>query len=254
MARWIRFARTASTGFGQIEGDQVRVFEGDLFAEPRPTDEVLPLSGLQWLTPVQPGKVIAMYNNFNALLQKMKLAPPAEPQYLLKPPNTFLPTGAPIPRPACDSRVVFEGELGIVIGRTCKAVSEAHAMSHVFGYTCANDVTAVDLLTRDPSFAHWARAKGFDGFCPFGPSVATDLKPENLIVRTTLNGSLRQDFPVSDMHFSVPQLVSALSHDMTLQPGDLILAGTSIGVGVLKPGSRVDVEIAGIGTLGNRFG
>ncbi len=253
MARWIRFTHDKLTAFGQIDGDRVHVFEGDLFGVNRPTGRVLPLADVQLHYPVQPGKVIAMYNNFRGLLQKMAVSPPTEPQYLLKPPNTFADPGATIVRPDCDSRIIFEGELAVVIGKTCKAVSEAQALSHVFGYTCANDVTATDLLTRDPSFVHWVRAKGFDGFCPFGPVIATGLDPSQLVVRTLLNGTVRQDFPVSDMLFPVPRLISLLSRDMTLLPGDLILCGTSVGVGVMKSGSRVDVEIAGIGTLSNRF-
>jgi 2-keto-4-pentenoate hydratase/2-oxohepta-3-ene-1,7-dioic acid hydratase in catechol pathway len=115
-------------------------------------------------------------------------------------------------------------------------------------------VTATDLLTRDPAFTQWTRAKAFDGFCPFGPAIATGLDPAALVVRTTLNGSVRQDYPTSDMLFSVPELVSKISRDMTLEPGDLILCGTSVGVGVMKPGSTVEVEIEGIGRLVNRFG
>jgi 2-keto-4-pentenoate hydratase/2-oxohepta-3-ene-1,7-dioic acid hydratase in catechol pathway len=256
MTRWVRFHdRAGNIGFGTLEaGDAVRVHTGDLFASPTPTGVTLPLAEVTLRHPVQPSKVIAMYNNYRALLEKMKLSRPADPLYLLKPPNTYLDPGAPIEKPACDSRIIFEGELAIVIGRNCKGVSEAQALEHVFGYTCVNDVTATDLLTRDPSFAHWVRAKGFDGFCPFGPAIATGLDPSTLVVRTILNGVVRQDYPVADMLFSVPQLVSKISCDMTLNPGDLILCGTSVGVGVMKPGSTVEVEIDGIGKLINRFG
>jgi 2-keto-4-pentenoate hydratase/2-oxohepta-3-ene-1,7-dioic acid hydratase in catechol pathway len=147
---------------------------------------------------------------------------------------------------------VFEGELGIVIGKTTKDVAVGQAMDHVFGYTCANDVTAVDILQRDPSFAQWVRAKGFDTFCPFGPAVVTGLDPATLNVKTLLDGVVRQDYPISDMRFSVEQIVSMISHDMTLLPGDIILCGTSVGVGSMKPGSTVEVEIGGIGKLSNR--
>jgi 2-keto-4-pentenoate hydratase/2-oxohepta-3-ene-1,7-dioic acid hydratase in catechol pathway len=126
-------------------------------------------------------------------------------------------------------------------------------LDHVFGYTCANDVTVADILNRDASFTQWVRAKGFDTFCPFGPSVTTGLDPAKLQVRTILNGDVRQDYPISDMRFSVEQLVSLISHDMTLFPGDIILCGTSIGVGSMKPGSTVEVEIGGIGKLSNRY-
>jgi 2-keto-4-pentenoate hydratase/2-oxohepta-3-ene-1,7-dioic acid hydratase in catechol pathway len=150
--------------------------------------------------------------------------------------------------------VVFEGELGIVIGKTCSAVPEAQALDHVFGYTCANDVTVSDILNRDASFTQWDRAKGFDTFCPMGPVVATGLDPSTLTVTTRLNGDVRQHYPISDMRFSVQQLVSLISFDMTLHRGDVILCGTSVGVGSMKPGSLVEVEIDGIGKLSNWYG
>ena len=124
----------------------------------------------------------------------------------------------------------------------------------MFGYTCANDVTVADILNRDASFAQWVRAKGFDTFCPMGPVVATGLDPATLTVTTLLDGEVRQHYPISDMRFSVQQLVSLISLDMTLHPGDVILCGTSVGVGSMKPGSLVEVEIDGIGKLSNRFG
>jgi 2-keto-4-pentenoate hydratase/2-oxohepta-3-ene-1,7-dioic acid hydratase in catechol pathway len=155
--------------------------------------------------------------------------------------------------PAAPVKVVYEGELAIVIGRATKAVPEDQAMSFVFGYTCANDVTVADILNRDASFAQWVRAKGFDTFCPLGPAVVQGLDPATLRVQTRLNGDIRQDYPVSDMRFSVAQLVSMISQDMTLLPGDVILCGTSVGVGSMKPGSDVEIEISGIGTLRNRY-
>jgi 2-keto-4-pentenoate hydratase/2-oxohepta-3-ene-1,7-dioic acid hydratase in catechol pathway len=126
-------------------------------------------------------------------------------------------------------------------------------LSHVFGYTVANDVTVADILNRDSSFAQWVRAKGLDTFCPFGPVVATGIDPTTLVVKTILNGDIRQDYPISDMRFSVQQLVSLISADMTLYPGDIILCGTSVGVGSMKPNSVIEIEIAGIGKLTNDF-
>ncbi|WP_298928547.1 fumarylacetoacetate hydrolase family protein [uncultured Ramlibacter sp.] len=252
-SHWVRFMDGGTPRFGTVEGDAVRVCEGDMFAGASPTDRMLALAGLQLLAPVQPSKVLALWNNFHALGEKLKLDAPAEPLYLIKSPNSYLAPGGVIRKPACDGKVVFEGELGIVIGRTASQVSEQRALEHVFGYTCANDVTVADILNRDASFAQWVRAKGFDTFCPFGPVVATGLDPAQLTVRTILNGDVRQDYPISDMRFSVQQLVSLISQDMTLYPGDIILCGTSVGVGSMKPGSLVEVEIAGIGKLSNRF-
>ena len=251
--RWMRFAEGDTERFGTLEGARVRIWHGDMFSHPRRGDRTVALADLRSLLPVQPSKVIALWNNFKALGAKLDLAVPAEPLYLVKTPNSYLAPGGTIRHPGGGVKVVFEGELGIVIGRRCTRVAEDDAMDHVFGYTCANDVTVADILNRDPSFPQWVRAKSFDTFCPFGPVVATGLDAQALRVRTLLNGDVRQDYPIADMRFSVAQLVSRISQDMTLLPGDIILCGTSIGVGSMKPGSTVEVEIAGIGRLSNRF-
>lgn len=250
---WVRFRNDHTIHFGLLEGDQIRVFKGDMFAAPVPTDKLLQLTDVKLLMPVQPTKVIALWNNFKALGDKLKLPTPAEPLYLLKSPNSWLNPGEVIKNPAQEGKIVFEGELGIVIGKPATEVSEIDAMDHVFGYTCANDVTHADILNRDASFTQWVRAKGFDTFCPFGPAVATGLDPHTLVVKTTLNGSIRQEYCISDMRFSVAQLVNRISYDMSLLPGDIILCGTSLGVGSMKPGSDIEIEIAGIGKLTNRF-
>ena len=251
--RWVRFLHTGEAGFGTLDGEQVRVFSGAMFERPVPTGRSLALVDVKLLAPTQPSKVIALWNNFKALGDKLKLTAPPEPLYFLKSPNSYLNPFETIVKPPGDGKVVFEGELGIVIGKLAKNVAEADAMAFVFGYTCANDVTAADVLNRDPTFAQWVRAKGYDTFCPFGPCVATGLDPATLVVKTTLNGDVRQDYPVSDMRFGAAQLVSRISHDMTLLPGDIILCGTSVGVGSMKPGSTVEVEIGGIGKLVNHF-
>jgi 2-keto-4-pentenoate hydratase/2-oxohepta-3-ene-1,7-dioic acid hydratase in catechol pathway len=250
---WVRFRQDQCIRFGILQGEQVRVCEGDMFTRAIPTDRLVPLASVELLTPVEPTKVIALWNNFHALGAKLGLPVPSEPLYLIKSPNSYLQPGGTIRNPPGGGKVVFEGELGIVIGKTCKQVPQREALGHVFGYTCANDVTVADILNRDASFAQWVRAKGFDTFCPFGPVVATGLDPSKLVVRTVLNGEVRQDYPISDMRFSVEQLVSLISQDITLYPGDIILCGTSVGVGSMKPGSTVAVEIAGIGRLSNRF-
>jgi 2-keto-4-pentenoate hydratase/2-oxohepta-3-ene-1,7-dioic acid hydratase in catechol pathway len=252
MALWIRYEHAGSTGFGTLDGETVHEHRGDVFDDAVPTGRTLALADVRLLMPVQPGKVIALWNNFKALGDKLGLAAPPEPLYFIKSPNAYLNPGETIRKPASVEKIVFEGELGIVIGRRCKEAGEAEAARCIFGYTCANDVTAADVLNRDASFAQWTRAKGYDTFCPIGPAVATGLDPATLVVRTTLDGQTRQDYPAADMRFTVPRLVSLLSHDMTLEPGDVVLIGTSIGVGSMKPGSTVEVEIAGIGKLVNR--
>ena len=252
--RWVRFEEAGRAGFGTLEGETIRVHRGDMYGTPEPTGALLPVAGVKLLMPCQPSKVIALWNNFAALGEKLKLAVPAEPLYLLKAPNSFANPGDLIRKPRCDGKVVFEGELGIVIGKRASGVAERDALDHVFGYTCANDVTVADILNRDASFTQWVRAKGFDTFCPMGPAIATGLDAAKLVVKTRLNGETRQDYPISDMRFSVERLVSLISADMTLEPGDVILCGTSIGVGSMKPDSDIEIEIEGIGTLRNRYG
>lgn len=249
---WVRFESGGREGFGRLDGDRILVHEGNLFEAPRATGQSVDASRARLLAPTRPTKVIALWNNFGALAAKLGLSRPAEPLYLLKPPNSFADPGAPIRRPpGVEGKLVFEGELAIVIGRRATRVPLEQAMAHVFGYTAANDVTIADIIQKDPSFPQWVRAKGFDGFCPFGPAIATGIDPAALSVRTRLDGELRQNYPLSDMRFSVAELVSMISHDMTLEAGDLILCGTSVGVGAMKPGQHVSVEIDGIGTLHN---
>ena len=254
MTHWIRFAENGVPGFEQLDGATVDVYSGDMFDSPQPTGRTVALAAVTLLVPAAAGKMVALWNNFHALAAKLGNPVPAEPLYFIKGNGSYLASGEPIRRPpSYGGKVIFEGELGIVIGRTCRAVSEADAPAHIFGYTCINDVTAVDLLNKDATFAQWTRAKSFDTFGVFGPVVATGLDPLQLSVRTVLDGQERQNYPVADMVFPPARLVSLISQDMTLDPGDVIACGTSIGVGSMKAGSTVAVTIDGIGTLVNRF-
>ena len=255
MTHWGRYEHAGTVGFGTIEGDTVTVHEGDMFAGAQATGETLALADVTLLAPCQPTKMVALWNNFHALAAKLDVAEPDEPLYLLKANNSFLGPGEVIRRPkAYGGKVVYEGELGIVIGKECKEVSEADADGFIFGYTCINDVTAAELINKDKTFAQWVRAKSFDTFGVFGPFIATGLEPGSLVVKTVLNGDERQNYPISDMIFPVEKLVGMLSHDMTLMPGDVICCGTSIGVGSMKePSNTVEITIEGIGTLANVF-
>lgn len=255
MAHWIRFERDGIAGFGTLDGSTITVHTGDLFANPATTAETIALSSVRVLTPCAPTKIIALWNNSRALGERLKVAAPEEPLFLLKSIGSALPHDGVIMRPASyPGKVVFEGELGIVIGKACSNIGEAEAASAIFGYTCINDVTAADLLNKNPTFPQWARAKSFDTFGVFGPVIATGLDPMKLSIKTVLNGAERQNYPVSDMYFPPHALVAALSKDMTLLPGDLIMCGTSVGVGVMKePHNVVEVTIDGIGTLRNTF-
>src|SRR5574341_39947 len=197
--RWLRYHVDGVDAFGTLHDDEVHEHRGDFFGSNTPTGRRVPLHRVQLLMPVQPTKVIALWNNFGQLREKLQLALPEEPLYLLKSPNSWSAHGDSIPLPRGGGKVAFEGELGIVIGKPCRAATESDAMAHVFGYTCANDVTVSDILFRDASFAQWTRAKGLDGFCPMGPVVATALDPTTLRVRTLLDGQVRQDYAISDM-------------------------------------------------------
>ena len=251
VTRWVRFERNGAVGFGTLDGQTIAVHGGSMFDDPTPTGEHVPLGAVRLLAPSQPTKMIALWNNFRALGAKLGLSAPPEPLWFIKAASSYAGPGAVVRRPpSYDGKVVFEGELAIVIGKRCGNATPDQAETSVFGYTCVNDITASDLLQKDPSFAQWTRAKSFDGFSPFGPAIATGLRPETLTVRTVLNGAERQNYPVSDMVFPVPALVALLSRDVTLLPGDVICCGTSLGVGVMRePRNTVDVTIEGIGTL-----
>jgi 2-keto-4-pentenoate hydratase/2-oxohepta-3-ene-1,7-dioic acid hydratase in catechol pathway len=253
--RWTRFNHHGRAVCGVIEGDEVLVCHGDLFANPQPTGERVPLAGLAWLPPCVPGKIIGLWNNFRAAQVHNGLAEPAEPLYFMKSPDSAVGHEAAIPAAAADvGRVIFEGELAVVVGRKARAVPREQAADFIFGYACANDVTAVERLRRDPSFPQWTRAKSFDGFGPFGPWIDTAFDPAAAMLRTVVGGRERQNYALADMFFSPADLVSRISHDMTLLPGDVILCGTSLGAMPMKAGSTVEVVIDGLGTLRNVYG
>lgn len=254
MTHWIRFEHGGDVKFGTLQDETITIHRGDMFSAPEPTSETVSLEEVKVLTPTLASKMVALWNNFYALAAKFKLTIPEEPLYFIKSTGSFLASGETIRRPqSYDGRIIFEGELGVVIGKVCKAVAEADADQFIFGYTCVNDVTAFELINKDSSFAQWTRAKSFDTFGPFGPVVATGLKPTELTIKTILNGEERQNYPVSDMIFPPAKLVNLISQDMTLLPGDIITCGTSLGAGSMKPGSSIEVVIEGIGRLRNSF-
>ncbi|MCA3262085.1 MAG: fumarylacetoacetate hydrolase family protein [Telmatospirillum sp.] len=252
--KWVRARHATREIFGTLEGDRLLVHGGDMFAAAAPTGESLAVAELAFLPPVRPRKFIGLWNNFHAAAAKNGWTIPAEPLYFLKADNALAAHQSEIAMPGDDiGRIFYEGELGIVIGKTAKAATPEQAAAAIFGYTCVNDVTAFELLTRDASFAQWTRAKSFDGFGPIGPAVATGLDAQALVVRTRVNGRERQNYPVADMIFSPVSLVERISRDMTLEPGDVIACGTSLGALPVKAGTLVEVEIDGIGVLANRF-
>jgi 2-keto-4-pentenoate hydratase/2-oxohepta-3-ene-1,7-dioic acid hydratase in catechol pathway len=172
----------------------------------------------------------------------------------MKPVTSVIGPNATIYRPRDhQGRVIFEAELGIVIGKQCRSITADRADEHIFGYTCVNDVTGVEFLFEDKAFQQWTRSKGFDTFTPIGPCINTDIDPAGLRILAIQNGEGRQDYPVSDMIFSPQQIVAMISGYQTLVPGDLICCGTSVGARTMKPGSEIEISIPGIGSLVNQF-
>ena len=197
---------------------------------------------------VTPGKIVCVGRNYVAHAREMGNDVPAVPMLFLKPPTSVIGPGDAILLPPQSRQVEHEAEIGVVIGRRVRRISPDEAVTAIRGFTCANDVTARDLQKTD---GQWGRAKGFDTFCPAGPVVAEGLDWRTLEVIGRVNGEERQRGRAADMHFPIPVLVSFISEAMTLEPGDLILTGTPAGVGPLRPGDVVEVEIPGVGVLRN---
>jgi 2-keto-4-pentenoate hydratase/2-oxohepta-3-ene-1,7-dioic acid hydratase in catechol pathway len=253
MALWVRYRLPdARIGFGVLQGEKVIEHGGDLFGEASPTGREQPKSSVRLLAPCVPSKIIALWNNFHALNAKLGMAPPQHPMFLIKPSTSLAGPDDPIRRPAgYEGKIAFEGELAIVIGRTCRNVSIANAAEYIFGYTCINDVTAIDLLQENKDFPQWCRSKGFDTFSCLGPAIANDLSWSTARVVTKLGETERQNYPLSDMILGPAELVSGLSRDLTLLPGDVIACGTSLGVGSIPQGATVHVSVDDIGVLSN---
>ncbi len=250
--KWLRFAHQGRIGFGVLEQERIRVHQGDLFASPQDTGATLALADVQVLAPCEPRQFFALWNNFKAAAAKNNWAEPSEPLYFLKGANSFSHHQAPVPKPRhYDGRIIYEAELAVVIGKGGRDIALADAASHVFGYTCVNDVTALEMLYADASFAQWTRCKSMDGFTPFGPCIETDVDLSQCQVVARVNGRERQNYPVSDMFFSPLELVSRLSRDVTLMPGDIISCGTSLGAMPWQAGATVEVAIEAIGVLSN---
>ncbi|MFP4344105.1 MAG: fumarylacetoacetate hydrolase family protein [Anaerolineales bacterium] len=213
---------------------------------------VAPLEQVELLAPVVPGKIVALGRNYVAHAEEHDAEVPKEPLIFLKAPSSVQDPGSAIVLPALSERVEHEAELTLVIGRRCRHVAAADAWDVLLGVTGANDVTARDLQRKD---GQWARSKSFDTFCPLGPAIATHLAPsqlESLEVLCRVNGEVRQRGNTSQMVFSIPEIIAYVTAVMTLEPGDVILTGTPSGVGPLRPGDEVEVEVEDVGLLGNR--
>lgn len=257
--RWTRLLDPAGhSTFAHITGEAAQPIQGTPFDPPgtwQDRGEPIALDAVSWLPPVQPSKVIALWKNFHALAIKQQQTIPEEPLYALRAPSSLAAHRQPVVKPASyDGAVFYEGELALVVGKTMRAVAPAEVRAHLLGCTIANDVTAMELINRDPSFPQWSRSKSFDTFGVIGPWIDTDFDWTGASVRTRVNGRERQNYPLADMIFEPLTLLSRLSHDMTLEPGDVVLCGTSVGALPLRPGTDLEVEITGLGVLANRYG
>ncbi|MFI8596016.1 DUF2437 domain-containing protein [Kocuria koreensis] len=254
--RIARFTAEDQLFYGRVDGEDgqetVTVLAGDPFYTGiNPTEKTFPMADVRLVAPIIPrSKVIGVARNWNEHASELGNEAPTSPQFFLKPNTSVVGPGDPVTLPDTSEEVSYEAELAVVIGRMCKSVPVERVPEVIFGYTCGNDLTARDLQATD---LQWTRAKGFDGSCPLGPWIETDLDTENLSVRSWVDGELKQDGSTSDMIFGVADLVSRISDAFTLLPGDVILTGTPAGVGLVEDGQEVEIEVGGIGALVNRM-
>ncbi|HIY94436.1 MAG TPA: fumarylacetoacetate hydrolase family protein [Candidatus Rothia avicola] len=252
--RIARFTVDDTLHFGQVEGEPgeetITVLSGDPFYTGiNPTDKRYPINDVRLLAPIIPrSKVIGVARNWRDHASELGNETPTTPQFFFKPNTSVIGPGDPIALPEWSDNVSFEGELAVVIGRIAKSVPLGRVPEVIYGFTVANDLTARDAQKTD---IQWARAKGFDGACPLGPWIETDLDTDDLTIQTWVDGDLKQDGTTADMVFSVAELVAAASEYFTLLPGDVILTGTPAGVGRLSAGNEVEIEVEGIGSLIN---
>lgn len=250
----MKIARFSTPGgdprFGILDDDEIVVLVGDpMFVGFDTTEERIPLADVRLLAPVIPrSKVVAVGRNYRGHAAELGNEVPAEPLLFFKPNTSVIGPGDAIVLPRQSEQVDFEGELAVVIGSIAKNVPAADAASVVFGYTVANDVTARDLQKKD---GQWARAKGFDTFCPLGPVIETEFVPAGQVIGTRVNEQIRQAGVLSDMVHSVPAIIEFVTAAFTLLPGDVILTGTPAGVGPIVSGDSVEVTVEGIGSLTN---
>lgn len=252
--RFVRFSskRNDKTSYGSVVGETITPLSGPPWETAKPCGEPLELAETVLHAPVEPSKILCIGLNYPVHVEASHSADkaPEQPLVFLKPPSSIIGSGDSIIYPAQSERVDYEAELAIVIGRRTKNISEKEYESAIFGYTCANDVTARDLQKKD---GQWGRAKGFDSFCPVGPWIVPSLEGKDVTIEGIHNGQVRQSGKISQMIFDIPFLISYLSSIFTLLPGDLILTGTPAGIAPMKPGDTIEVRIEGIGSLINQL-
>lgn len=253
----IRYRDNNSINFGILENEDIYSLKGDIFADFIKGEKVNKLENVELLAPIEPPNIIAIGLNYRQHAEESGSEIPEKPVVFLKATTSLTGPGSDIilPKLAPDE-VDYEAELAVVIGKDCKNIETVSVPNYILGYTCANDVSARDCQRRLDK--QWARAKSFDTFCPLGPWIETDLEPDNLEISSILNGKVMQHSNTADMIFDINQLVSYLSHNMTLKAGTVIITGTPEGVGFarkepvfLSEGDQIEIKIEGIGSLIN---
>ncbi|MDQ7096029.1 fumarylacetoacetate hydrolase family protein [Desulfosporosinus sp. PR] len=248
--KFVRFMnRKDEVGFGVVTGEKIQLLDRTFLDPNRQlTDNLLDLKEVRLLAPVEPSKVVCVGLNYALHIEELGHSLPDDPVIFIKPPTSVIGPGVKIIHPKISQRMDFEAELAVVIGKRVKDVTEEEATKAIFGYTCANDVTARDLQKKD---GQWTRAKSFDTFCPIGPWIVSDIDPSALDIQLLLNGDVKQSSNTKYFITPIPKLISFISQVMTLYPGDVVLTGTPEGVGPMQPGDEVVVKIPAIGELHN---
>lgn len=248
--KYVRFKVEDVVKYGLLEDDVIVELDGDyLNGEPKRLEKTYSASEVQLLAPVNPGKIIVIGLNYKAHAEEMGREIPDEPMMFMVSPTAVIGHNTPVILPNLQNRIDYEAELAIVIGKKAKDVKRDDALSYIFGYTCANDISDRDLQKKDVQFT---RAKSFDTFKPLGPVIATDIDPNNVEIKLFVDGELRQESNTNDFIHNVETLIEEITKVMALYPGDVILTGTPSGVGPLVPGNNVEVMIEGIGKLTNK--
>ena len=243
-----RFQKGEEIFYAKVVDGELFRLHGDVFGSPTFDRKPIPRKGIKTLIPVIPSKVIAVGLNYADHVREMGRVLPKEPLFWLKAPTSLLADGGKIEIPFPGHRTDFEAELAIVIGRKVRSVSPTQASRYIFGFTAAQDISDRDIQKAE---SQWARCKSFDTFTPLGPLVETKLDPSELSIQQFQNGQLRQNSNTKELIFKPAELVSFISMNMTLLPGDVILTGTPSGVGPIKSGDKLEVRIQGLAPLVN---